>query len=185
MSSASETLARIVAALNAAGARHMIVGSFASTFHGEPRTTQDIDVVVELGPAELERLLSQLPESEWYVDAETARDALRRSSTFNVIDYASGWKVDVIVRKSGAFAASEFARRIEAEMLGVRAFVATAEDTLLSKLVWAKASGGSERQLRDVAGVLSAAGDDLDREYVERWVDELGIRDIWERVRGG
>ncbi len=74
MSGAGETLARLVASLNDAGAQDMIVGSFASTFHGEPRTTQDIDVVVQIAPDALERFLAALPEGEWHVDAETARE---------------------------------------------------------------------------------------------------------------
>lgn len=182
MSGAAEALARIVAALDAAGVPHMVVGSFASAFHGEPRTTQDIDVVVRIGPAELERLLAALPESEWYADAETARDAQRRGEMFNVIDLTTGWKSDVIPLKAGAFARSEFQRRVEADVLGTRVFLATAEDTLLAKLSWAQAAGGSERQLRDVAGIVAATGDALDRVYVERWAAELGVLDLWRRV---
>jgi len=181
--SAARSLARVIRALDSVGARHMVVGSFASTFHGEARSTQDVDVVIEIDPGGLERFLDALPEDEWYVDRETARQALARASVFNVVDYATGWKIDLIVRKPGAFAASEFARRIQAELLGVGVFVATAEDTLLSKLVWAKASGGSERQLRDASGIVAVHGGDLDLEYIERWLDPLGIRALWERVR--
>ena len=95
---------------------------------------------------------------------------------FNVVDFATGWKVDLIVRKPTVFAKAEFARRIETELLGVRSFVATAEDTLLAKLVWAKASGGSERQLRDVSGIVDANAGSLDVSYIERWIDELDVR---------
>ncbi len=162
----------------------MLVGSFASTFHGEPRTTQDVDLVIEATADQLDAFLAALPPSDWYADAESARDALRRRSMFNVIDLETGWKVDVIVRKQSAFALSEFGRRTEVHLLGSRVFVATAEDTVISKLCWARAAGGSERQLRDVAAVLAATGASLDREYVERWVAELGVEDLWRRVAG-
>jgi hypothetical protein len=101
---------------------------------------------------------------------------------FNVIDLETGWKVDLILRKQSAFALSEFARRTDVHLLGARVYVATAEDTVISKLSWARASGGSERQLRDVAGVVAATGASLDRDYVERWVAELGLGDLWLRV---
>ncbi len=162
----------------------MVVGSFASTFHGEPRATQDIDVVIELGSDELERFLDALPDAEWYVDRETAREALRSASMFNVVDYSTGWKVDLIVRKPGAFAATEFGRRVEIELLGVRVCMATAEDTVLSKLVWAEASGGSERQLRDASGIVMVTSDELDVRYIDGWLDTLGVRTLWERIQG-
>ena len=74
MSGARETIGRITAALDSAGARYMIVGSFASTAHGEPRTTQDIDIVVDASPSELDRFVASLPKSAWYVDADAARE---------------------------------------------------------------------------------------------------------------
>ena len=181
MSDAGPTLRRVVEALDAAGARHMVVGSFASAFHGEPRTTRDIDIVVEAGPEELNRFLASLPESRWYSDAAAAHEALERRSMFNVIDHDTGWKVDVIFLKRGAFAEGEFSRRLSTELLGCRVFVATAEDTILSKLSWARESG-SERQLNDVAGIVAACGDALDRSYVDRWADELGLMDLWQRI---
>jgi len=183
MSGARETLGRIVAALDNAGAQYMIVGSFASSFHGEPRTTQDIDIVVDAGSQELDRFVESLPESEWYVDATAARDALRRRSMFNVIHLATGWKVDVICLKAGAYADSEFSRRVATELLGTRVFIATAEDTVLAKLLWARESG-SERPLRDAAGIVAACEDVLDRVYMDLWAAELGVEESWRRVSG-
>lgn len=181
MSDAGVTLRRVVEALDASGAEHMVVGSFASAFHGEPRTTRDIDIVVEAGPEELDRFVSSLPASRWYADADAAREALEHRSMFNVIDLETGWKVDLIFLKRGAFAKSEFSRRFATELLGVRAFVASAEDTILSKLLWARESG-SERQLRDVAGIVDSCGDALDRAYVDRWAEELDLTILWRRI---
>ena len=184
MSGVRETLGRIVAALETAGAPFMIVGSFASTFHGEPRTTQHIDIVVDVGPNELDRFVASLPHSKWYVDADAARDALRRRSMFNVIDLETGWKVDMICLKDGGFPKAEFSRRIATKLLDIRVFVATAEDTVLAKLAWARESD-SERQVRDAAGIVAATGDLLDRAYVDRWAVELGVEDLWQRVSAG
>jgi len=161
----------------------MIVGSFASTFHGEPRTTRDIDLVVKAGPEEVDRFIASLPESKWYADADAARNALERRSMFNVIDLETGWKVDLIFLKRGAFAESEFSRRLATNLLGTGVFVASAEDTILSKLAWARESG-SERQLRDVAGIVASCGDALDAAYIEHWAEELDVSPLWRRISG-
>lgn len=69
------------------------------------------------------------------------------------------------------------------DVLGVDAFVATAEDTIVAKLEWSKLSGGSERQRRDVAGILASVGDALDHRYLERWVRDLGLEDEWRAAQ--
>lgn len=182
--SAGELLARLVAALDRAGIAHMVAGSFASTFHGVPRTTQDIDLVIDVTLSTLATFLESLPEAEYYVDADTARDAVIRRTQFNVIDMATGWKVDLIVRKDRPFSEEEFRRRLPAELLGARVFLATAEDTIIAKLEWAALSGGSERQLRDIDGIVQVRGPELDRAYIARWMAVLGLQQWWQRVIG-
>jgi len=179
MTGAPEFLQRLVGLLDTADMPYMVAGSFASTYHGVPRTTHDIDIVVEPTFSSLNQLLALLPEDQYYVSEDAARDALRRRSQFNVIDLQTGWKVDLIVRKNRDFSRQEFARRGHGEVQGVDVFIASAEDTILTKLEWAKMSE-SERQLRDVAGVLAVAAETLDRGYLNKWVDELGLREQWE-----
>lgn len=177
-------LARVAQLLEAAAIPFMVAGSFASSAHGLPRTTQDLDLVIDPpSGAELEALLASMPTDEYYVDADAARDALRRRSMFNLIDLASGWKVVLIVRKNRPFSREEFVRRMEMTILGVSAFVASAEDTIVAKLEWSKESGGSERQRRDVAGILASAADALDRAYIERWVRDLDLDDEWRAAQ--
>jgi hypothetical protein len=180
----ADLLRRIVTLVEAAGIPYMVAGSFASTHHGAPRATQDIDVVIDPTADALDALLASLSDVEYYVDPDTARDALRRRSQFNVIDIATGWKVDLVIRKDRAFSIEELRRRERATMLGVDVYVATAEDAILSKLEWAK-RGDSERQLRDVAGMIAVCGSSLDTAYIEEWVDPIGVRAQWDRVRGG
>ncbi len=98
---------------------------------------------------------------------------------FNVIDYATGWKIDFIVRKDRSFSEQEFERRRSMILLGVEVFMASAEDTIIAKLEWSKLGGGSERQRRDVAGMLATVGDALDHGYIERWLNELDLTDEW------
>jgi len=182
--SAGNFLARLVALLEASEIPHMVTGSFASTFHGVARATQDLDVVVDPTGATLDTFLASLDPDVYYVDPDTARDALRRRSQFNVIDMTTGWKGDLIIRKARPFSIEELARRQPVELMGTQTYVATAEDSIVAKLEWAKQSD-STRQLRDVAGIVAMRANTLDTDYVERWVTALGLEAEWARVRAG
>jgi hypothetical protein len=183
VSGAEGFLARVVGALDRAAVPYMLAGSFASSHHGAPRATQDIDIVVDPTFDSLDRFLDALVGDDVYFDADVARDEFKRRSQFNVIDGATAWKVDIIFRKARPFSREEMARRLPATVLGVDVFVATAEDTVLAKLEWSKL-GESERQLRDVRAMLETKGALLDRAYIESWLDELGVRELWRRVSG-
>jgi hypothetical protein len=180
--SAADPLRQIVSELERAGIEHMLAGSFASTFHGDPRTSQDIDLVIECDRGALDRFVEQLDPSRFYASAEAADRAWLRRGPFNVVILESGWKVDLFLCRNRAFSREEFARRQPAEIAGVRIFVATAEDTIVAKLEWAQAAD-SERQLRDVVGILELRRHELDLAYVERWVRELDLAAAWERAR--
>jgi hypothetical protein len=173
----------IIASLEALGVPYMVVGSFASTFHGEPRMTRDLDLVIDPSSEQLEQLLERLDPDRYYVDPDVARDALRRRQMFNVIDMNTAWKVDLVIRKARPFSIEELRRRQPATLLGVDVATASAEDTIIAKLEWAKDSG-SDRQLDDVAGILRVRGEGtLDLAYLEHWIEELGLAAQWHRVR--
>ena len=180
--SAADLLRDLVTALEGAEVPYMLVGSFASTSHGAPRATQDIDVVIDPTPAALDRFLRAFDRDRVYVSA-SAHTALVRRDQFNLIDTTTGWKVDIIVRKDRPFSVSEFARRQRAQMLGVEVCVASAEDTVLAKLEWA-AMGQSDRQVTDAATVLMVGADALDHEYLDHWAAELGVSDLLQQARG-
>lgn len=173
-----EVFRRITAALDRAGIPYMLTGSFASAHYGAPRSTQDIDLVIEAAAPQLRAFVQNLPEDEYYADVDTALEAHRRESLFNVIDLATGWKVDLIVRKSRPFSQQEFSRRELINLHGLRLFVASAEDVILSKLEWAKLAK-SQRQIADVAAILQLRSRVLDESYLERWISELGLHEQW------
>lgn len=175
-------LQRLISRFEQAGIPYMVVGSFASTLHGIPRTTHDIDIVVDLTSKSLASLLAALPEEDYYVSEDAARDALKRRTQFNIIDLATGWKIDLIVLKRRPFSLEEFNRRIPARILDVDVFVASAEDTIISKLEWA-ATSGSARQIQDVASVVAVRGKALDIAYIDQWAQQLGVSHLWEKVR--
>lgn len=175
-------LEQVIGVLDRAGIDHMLAGSFASSFHGSPRTTNDIDLVIDCQRSALDRLLSQLDADHFYISAEAVDEAWRRRGQFNVVMLDNGWKVDLILRKDRPFSHEEFSRRQPAEIAGARVFVATAEDTIVAKLEWAGA-GESERQFGDVVGILEMREGELDLPYIERWVGELGLDELWRRAR--
>ena len=179
--SAEEIFRRMIGALEAAGIPYMLTGSFASSFHGIPRATQDIDLVIAPTAGQLRHLVGLLPEAEYYVSEDAALDALRRQAQFNVIDLATGWKIDLIIRRERPFSRVEFDRRSSVALFGLQLCIASAEDVLLAKLEWAKA-GQSQRQLEDAANILRARSDELDRHYIKHWVVELGLREEWARA---
>ena len=180
--SVAAVFAKLRTALESAAIPYFVSGSFASSAHGVPRSTNDIDIVIAPSRSQLEELLTQFPASEFAADREDALDALARKSLFNIVDYASMWKVDFIIGQPTPFDASRFARRAIVEIAGVRLYAASPEDILLTKLWWAKLAE-SERQVNDAAGIIQVQGEKLDVEYVERWVAALELDAQWAAAR--
>jgi hypothetical protein len=178
----ADLLARTIEQLDRARVPYMVTGSFASAFHGEPRATRDLDIVIDPTTDGLARLVEGLLAEGWYVDRDVALGALRDRTQFNAIG-PDATKVDFIVRKNRPFSQAEFARRQRVTLLGVEGDIVSVEDLILAKLEWAAASG-SERQLRDVAGMIAIGAGSIDRDYVSIWADRLGVMDVWGRVSG-
>ena len=145
MKSQGEFLGEVASLLDEAQVRYMVTGSIASTYHGRPRATQDVDVVVETNRDPLLAFVRACAARGFYVDAEDAKDAMVHRSIFNVIDASSGYKVDIIVRKDRPFSVEEFSRRRRVELPTFVVSMVTAEDAILSKLEWSQA-GGSDRR---------------------------------------
>jgi hypothetical protein len=178
--SQKDFLARLVAKLEDSGISYMISGSLGSSLHGEPRATNDIDLIITPTAAQLNTFVQSLSE-DYYVSPKTAQEAFRDQSMFNVIDYQTGWKADLIIRKDRAFSFEEFGRRISANILGVDVTVISPEDAILSKLEWSKESG-SELQFRDALGVAVIQWESLDKEYLRKWARELGVEHLLETL---
>jgi hypothetical protein len=176
---AQQVFHRIVGALDRAGIPYMLTGSFASSYHGTPRSTQDIDIVIAPSLDQVRAFVKLLPENEYYVDEGAAVDAQKRGGQFNVIDFATGWKVDLIVRKARPFSRAEFDRRDVVDFQGLKLAIATAEDVVIAKLEWAKL-GESLRQVEDAAGILKGRAGLLDLDYMRGWVQALGLQDQWD-----
>ena len=174
-------LGLVVEVLNAVGVPFMLTGSLAGSYHGAPRATQDIDLIVETDLPSLLRLTEGLRHAGLYVSDEAVREAFEVRGQFNAIDPSSGWKADLILRKARLFSEEEFRRRQPFTFLGLDLSVVSAEDLVIAKLEWARL-GDSERQVRDVAEILAVQGDSLDMPRIEKWVREFGLDDLWSRA---
>jgi len=180
--SQQELLKKVVQALNENGIDYMITGSTASSFYGEPRSTHDIDVVVSINAAGVERLAASFPEKEFHFDKEEFLEAIKNKKMSNVIDIKEGDKIDFWVLSDAAFNRESFRRKTEEDFMGIKIKFPTPEDVIISKLKWAKESGGSEKQLQDVKGVYEVYSDKLDLKYIEKWVTQLSLKDLWASV---
>ncbi len=177
-------LLEVVRSLEVLRIPYMVTGSFASSFHGRPRSTHDADVVIDPSPEQLRALVARLTEADFYVDADRAQDALARRLQFNVIEAQANFKIDLIIRKDRPFSREELARRQVVELTpGLSVALSSPEDTILSKLEWSKAGGRSEKQLGDAVDVL-AMNPGVDRTYIERWANVLGVLDLWREIGG-
>ena len=150
---AGDLFRRIITALGQAGIPHMLAGSFASAYHGSPRATQDIDLVIEADADRIRTLVESLPVEAYYVDRDAALAALQSEGQFNVIDLASGWKIDLMIRKARPFSREEFTRRRPANLQGVS------------------------------IDVVTVRGRELDIGRVERWVQAFGLDSEWMAAR--
>ena len=166
--------------LEGVGIAYMVAGSVGSSLHGRPRATQDVDVVIAPNRDQLHDFLTSLGET-YYVSADAANEAFDSHTMFNVIEIASGWKVDLIMRKPRPFSREEFKRRRRIDVFERELWVASPEDIILSKLEWIKGRE-SDVQYRDALGVAVIHRDDLDGDYLQKWADALGVGNALRRL---
>jgi hypothetical protein len=178
-----ELLKRVVEVLDEAGVEYLVTGSMASSLQGAPRATHDIDLVVALPEDAIPELVQAFPAPGYYLSEEAIRDAVRRRGVFNLVSLDSGDKVDFWLLRDTPFDRSRFSRKYDEEFAGVRVKVSRPEDTILAKLRWAKQAGGSEKQFMDALHVYEVQFVKLDREYLDRWAGELGLRELLDRLR--
>ena len=170
-----EVTAKVTEFLEQNQVEYFLGGSLASTVHGEPRFTQNVDIVVRLGTTQSERMVSALG-AEFYLSEEALNDALTRGGSANLIHFASNFKIDLILSGESEFERSEFQRKVRISVGDRSFYFCSAEDIILAKLDWYKKSGGIlEGQLRDIQTVLMVQSP-IDASYLRQWADKLGVR---------
>lgn len=159
--------------LNMAAAAYMLTGSMASNYWGIPRTTHDIDFVMQLPPSSVSALV-KIFTPDFYLDEPAVIAAYQPPYQFNALDTRSNLKVDFWLLKNVPFEREMFSRRQKVSIFGVVAWISSAEDVILHKLYWNKITP-SERQLKDAAGIMAVQNESLDLVYMRRWGKEIDI----------
>jgi len=176
---------QVIEVLEALSVPYLIGGSFASSAYGAYRATADVDLVADLKFEHVEPLVKALRE-QFYIDDEMVRDAIRHRRSFSAIHLTTMFKVDVFIPQRRPYSQRQLERRVKQVIWPepeCSAYLASAEDNILAKLEWYRQGGEvSERQWRDILGVLKAQGDRLDVDYLRRWAAALNVADLLEKV---
>lgn len=185
-SSVLAVVLRVIDTLEGLSIPFHIGGSFASTIHGIPRQTADVDIVVDLTPTTGKAVADAL-SGDFYIDQNAVEEAIARGSCFNAIHLATGFKIDFFVMGRQQYDRVELQRSIMEQIVADPprwAPVKSAEDVILRKLQWYEEGGRvSERQWKDVLGVLKTQGNRLDAAYLEEWARRLGLFDLLTKAR--
>lgn len=181
----AEVLRLVITRLDNLGIPYMVAGSFASAAHGVPRSSVDADVIVDLKLAQAPAL-ADVFKGDFYIDLNQISQAISSNTSFNLVHLDSMYKIDLFILGGGKFAREEFSRRIPepfADLPGQKTYIATAEDTILSKLDWFRQGGFvSDQQWRDVLGILKVQEGMLDFAYLQKWAQELQVADLLKKA---
>lgn len=180
-----DALTPVVRALLALEVPHFVGGSIASSFHGATRSTMDVDLVCELTEDKVAAFVASFTE-DFYVSESAIRDAVRRKSCFNLIHIPTSFKVDIFVSRGRPFDQASM-RRASIERLGesktVDVPIASAEDSIISKLEWYRLTNEtSERQWDDVSRLIRLLGEMADIPYLHQAAKSVGVTDLLERL---
>jgi hypothetical protein len=156
------------------GIAYMLTDSMALAHYAMPRTTADIDIMIEISMDDVDKFIGEF-EPDYYIPHDRIRDAISRNRMFNILNQKTIIKVDCVVRKNEEFQKEEFSRRKRINYAGYfDVWIIGKEDLILSKLNWAK-NTKSEMQMRDVASILRNG---YDENYVQTWAEKLGVKDL-------
>jgi hypothetical protein len=178
-----ELLVDCLRRLNREGLNYLLTGSMASNFWGIPRTTHDLDFVIQLPPSAVPKLVDAF-SADFVLDEAAVRATFNPPHQFNAIDTRSALKVDFWLLRPVSFEREMFGRRTQKTLFGEPAWIGTAEDVLLHKLYWNQITP-SVRQLGDAAGSAMVQKGTLDLIYLRHWAKELGVLLTLEDVLNG
>jgi hypothetical protein len=165
------------------GLPYYVTGSVASMFYSVPRTTTDVDVVVDLPPWKAKAFCAAFPDSEFYVDDETARAAADAGEQFNIVHSSRGVKADIMCFRETPYDECRLARRRLVEIVpGLSVYVAAPEDVILKKLDFYRL-GGSEKHLVDIVAMFQMSGARIDLAYIESWAARIGVAAEWDLLK--
>jgi len=160
---------------------YFITGSIASMTYGEPRFTNDIDMVADIKDWDIPGLLHYFPEEDYYLDGESIDQAIKAKTQFNIIHLSSGLKIDVMVKRNAFFDNSRFSRIKRLKLEEKEINFASPEDVIIKKMEFYK-MGGSEKHLRDITGIMKIYKGKIDFQYLNHWISIFNLFEIWEAI---
>ena len=178
---------RVGSAIEAAGGAYFVGGSIASSLHGEPRSTNDVDIVLKLAPDRIDDLTSALG-ADFEVDVDMLREGLRNGTCSTAFYLPTVTKIDLFALGADRYDQIEFTRRrhVQVQSTGETLVVKSPEDTVLRKLLWYRQGGCvSDRQWRDIVEVLQVSGPEMDARYLSTWAERLDLTDMLARAKAG
>lgn len=179
---ADEAVVAVLDALEAVGIPYMIVGSLASNFHGIPRSTRDADFLIELVPGSLQRLGDALP-SDLKLQLQGSFEVVTGTTRYIIELVNSPFVCELFVRSDDPHDQERFRRRQRVRVLDRVAFVASAEDMIVTKLRWAD-EAHRQKDREDIRNMLAVRGTELDWMYLQRWSTEHRTSALLEEIRG-
>ena len=179
----SEIIKIFIAALDEIGIEYFITGSVASISYGEPRFTNDVDVIANIKVSHVKEIFEKFSTEQFYLSEIAIMEAIQHRSQFNIIHGASGFKIDVIVLQRNPFDQSRM-KRVRDEVIynDLPVKISSPEDVILMKMKYYQ-EGESEKHVRDIHGVLSQRYDSLDLDYINEWSERLGVTEIWKKIQ--
>ena len=178
-----ELLKKVVLFFNETSTAYMLTGSIVSSFQGEPRSTHDIDMIIQISIENADRLIQHFPAPDYYIDKETTIKNIEANQLFKLLNTTSGDKIDFYPLPNNEYEIIRFNRKIQEEFNELKVWITTPEDTILSKLRWSKLSNGSQKQFKDALHVYELQKDILDNSYITYWINTLGLVDLFEKVK--
>jgi hypothetical protein len=178
----AELLLHACTHLERLGVPYMVTGSVSSAAYGEPRSTNDVDIVIDLTEEMIPDFCSGFADEAFYYSEDAIRDAVRQRFQFNVLHTTGGYKIDFILLGNSEYDLIRMGRARDFEYFPNRRLkFASPEDVILKKLYFYK-EGGSEKHLRDIAGMIDVIGNELDYQYIRNWSKEENVAEIWDKM---
>jgi hypothetical protein len=178
----ADLLKYAVACIESNDIPYLLAGSLASGVYGEPRHTLDIDIVIDLKMSQIDAVCTAFPPPEFYISRSAAIEAIETGRQFNVLNPPSGNKIDFMISRRDSWGRSQLQRR-RREMLvpGCEGYAAAPEDIIISKLIYFQ-EGRSEKHIRDIVAMMDSSASLIDKNYLQKWIDELGLANEWQHV---